>query len=132
MQGLQDLKYSPDENTPEELAKNYKEDGNFNFSGCEPKCLARSGQPQSKGYVVDADKQNATIVSELGTIRCTSGYRGDTAHASCALSTNGNSSFEFRGCTEHECKSLSGDRLGYRVVNGGVSECHYRQWFGAD
>merc|ERR550519_3230689 len=28
---LQDLKYSPDENTPEELAKNYKEDGNFNF-----------------------------------------------------------------------------------------------------
>ena len=31
MQGLQDLKYSPDENTPEELAANYKEDGNFNF-----------------------------------------------------------------------------------------------------
>merc|ERR1719422_2788758 len=31
MQGLQDLKYSADENTPEELAKNYKEDGNFNF-----------------------------------------------------------------------------------------------------
>ena len=28
---MQDLKYSPDENTPEELAKNYKEDGNFNF-----------------------------------------------------------------------------------------------------
>jgi len=31
MQGMQDLKYSPDENTPEELANNYKEDGNFNF-----------------------------------------------------------------------------------------------------
>lgn len=31
MQGLQDLKYSPDENSPDELAKNYKEDGNFNF-----------------------------------------------------------------------------------------------------
>ena len=31
MQGLQDLKYSPDENSPEELAINYKEDGNFNF-----------------------------------------------------------------------------------------------------
>jgi len=31
MQGLQDLKYSPDENTSEELAKSYKEDGNFNF-----------------------------------------------------------------------------------------------------
>ena len=31
MQGLQDLKYSPDENTPEELAASYKEDGNFNF-----------------------------------------------------------------------------------------------------
>jgi len=31
MQGLQDLKYSPEENTKEELAKSYKEDGNFNF-----------------------------------------------------------------------------------------------------
>ena len=31
MKGLQDLKYSPDENTPSELAANYKEDGNFNF-----------------------------------------------------------------------------------------------------
>ena len=31
MQGMQDLKYSPDENTPEELARSYKEDGNFNF-----------------------------------------------------------------------------------------------------
>lgn len=31
IQGLQDLKYSPDENSPEELATNYKEDGNFNF-----------------------------------------------------------------------------------------------------
>lgn len=31
MKGLQDLKYSPDENTKEELAKNYKEDGNFQF-----------------------------------------------------------------------------------------------------
>merc|ERR1719186_317513 len=31
MQGMQDLKYSPEENTKEELALNYKEDGNFNF-----------------------------------------------------------------------------------------------------
>lgn len=31
MQGMQDLKYSPEENTKEELAINYKEDGNFNF-----------------------------------------------------------------------------------------------------
>ena len=31
MQGMQDLKYSPLENTPEELARHYKEDGNFNF-----------------------------------------------------------------------------------------------------
>jgi len=31
MQGLQDLKYSTEENTPAELAANYKEDGNFNF-----------------------------------------------------------------------------------------------------
>lgn len=31
LQGIQDLKYSPDENTPAELAANYKEDGNFNF-----------------------------------------------------------------------------------------------------
>lgn len=31
MEGLQQLKYSPDENSPEELARNYKEDGNFQF-----------------------------------------------------------------------------------------------------
>jgi len=31
MKGMQDLKYSPEENTSEELAKNYKEDGNFQF-----------------------------------------------------------------------------------------------------
>lgn len=31
MEGLQQLKYSPDENTPEELANNYKDDGNFNY-----------------------------------------------------------------------------------------------------
>ncbi|KAG8228931.1 hypothetical protein J437_LFUL007323, partial [Ladona fulva] len=31
MQGLQNLKYDAEENTPEELASNYKEDGNFNF-----------------------------------------------------------------------------------------------------
>ncbi|KAJ8956073.1 hypothetical protein NQ318_016525 [Aromia moschata] len=30
-EGLQQLKYDPDENEPEELALNYKEDGNFNF-----------------------------------------------------------------------------------------------------
>lgn len=31
MEGLQQLKYSPDENSAEELAKNYKDDGNFQF-----------------------------------------------------------------------------------------------------
>merc|ERR1711981_1259989 len=31
MHGLQQLKYSPEENTAEELALNYKEDGNFQF-----------------------------------------------------------------------------------------------------
>ncbi|XP_011630804.1 tetratricopeptide repeat protein 4 [Pogonomyrmex barbatus] len=31
MEGLQKLKYGEDENTPEELATNYKEDGNFNY-----------------------------------------------------------------------------------------------------
>eukprot|EP00095_Tigriopus_kingsejongensis_P000949 snap_masked-scaffold360_size197209-processed-gene-0.15 protein:Tk00949 transcript:snap_masked-scaffold360_size197209-processed-gene-0.15-mRNA-1 annotation:"tetratricopeptide repeat protein 4" len=31
LKGIQDLKYSPDENTPAELAQSYKEDGNFNF-----------------------------------------------------------------------------------------------------
>lgn len=30
-EGLQQLKYDPNENTPEELALSYKEDGNFNF-----------------------------------------------------------------------------------------------------
>jgi hypothetical protein len=31
MQGIQDLKYNPDENTFEELAVNYKDEGNFHF-----------------------------------------------------------------------------------------------------
>ncbi len=31
LKGIQDLKYSPEENSPEELARNYKDDGNFNF-----------------------------------------------------------------------------------------------------
>lgn len=31
IEALQQLKYDPNENTPEELAKNYKEDGNENF-----------------------------------------------------------------------------------------------------
>jgi len=31
LKGIQDLKYSPEENSPEELASNYKEDGNFQF-----------------------------------------------------------------------------------------------------
>uniref|UniRef100_A0A8D8M0U9 Tetratricopeptide repeat protein 4 n=2 Tax=Cacopsylla melanoneura TaxID=428564 RepID=A0A8D8M0U9_9HEMI len=31
VQGLQQLKYDPLENTPEELATTYKEEGNFNF-----------------------------------------------------------------------------------------------------
>jgi len=31
MEGLQQLKYAEDENTPEELVANYKEDGNYNF-----------------------------------------------------------------------------------------------------
>lgn len=31
MQGIQQLKYDEDENTPEDLAKAYKDDGNFNF-----------------------------------------------------------------------------------------------------
>lgn len=31
VEGLQNLRYDPDDNTPEELADKHKEDGNFNF-----------------------------------------------------------------------------------------------------
>ena len=31
MQGISDLKFNPDENTYEELAGNYKDEGNFHF-----------------------------------------------------------------------------------------------------
>lgn len=31
IEGLQNLRYDPDDNTPEELANKHKEDGNFNF-----------------------------------------------------------------------------------------------------
>ena len=31
MQGIRDIKFNPDHNTYEELAKNYKDEGNFHF-----------------------------------------------------------------------------------------------------
>lgn len=31
VEGLQNLRYDPDDNTPEELATKHKDDGNFNF-----------------------------------------------------------------------------------------------------
>ncbi len=51
LQGIQQLKYSEEENTPEELAKNYKEDGNFNFK-CKKYRLAIASYTQGLKYKV--------------------------------------------------------------------------------
>jgi len=69
MKGLQDLKYSPDENTPDELAKNYKEDGNFNFK-CKKYRFAVASYTQ--GLLAKAE--DALINTQLYTNRAASQY----------------------------------------------------------
>ena len=85
MKGLQDLKYSPEENTPAELAANYKEDGNFNFK-CKKYRLAvmaySEGLRNVKLAMSTFDEMNdqekkdiTTLKAQLITNRAASQYR---------------------------------------------------------
>ena len=72
MKGIQDLKYSPDENTPAELAHNYKEDGNFNFK-CKKYRLAilsySEGLRNANLAMLDANDMNESEKSNLVTLK---------------------------------------------------------------
>jgi len=70
MQGLQDLKYSPDENTAEELAVNYKEDGNFNF-----KCKKYRFAVASYTEGLKAMSSDLLVNTQLFTNRAAAQYR---------------------------------------------------------
>ena len=85
MKGLQDLKYSPEENTPAELAKNYKEDGNFNFK-CKKYRLAVLAYTEGlrNANIVTANMEQlnkeeksdiVTLKAQLITNRAASQYR---------------------------------------------------------
>lgn len=84
MKGIQDLKYSPDENTPAELATNYKEDGNFNFK-CKKYRLAvlayteglRNANLAMSTAELSEQEKNAiiTIKAQLITNRAAAQYR---------------------------------------------------------
>ena len=70
MQGLQDLKYSPEENTPEELAANYKEDGNFNF-----KCGKYRFAVASYSEGLKAKSSDALVNTQLLSNRAAAQFR---------------------------------------------------------
>ena len=85
MKGIQDLKYSPEENTPAELSANYKEDGNFNFK-CKKYRLAILAYSEglrnvniamsSFDEMNDQEKKDiATLKAQLITNRAASQYR---------------------------------------------------------
>jgi len=69
MKGMQDLKYSPDENSPDELAANYKEDGNFNF-----KCKKYRFAVASYTEGLKAKGSNRLVNTQLYTNRAASQY----------------------------------------------------------
>lgn len=72
MKGIQDLKYSPDENTPAELANNYKEDGNFNFK-CKKYRLAvlsySEGLRNANLALLDENDMNESEKSHVVTLK---------------------------------------------------------------
>ena len=85
MKGIQELKYSPDENTPTELANNYKEEGNFNFK-CKKYRIAvisyseglRNANLAMKDIndMDDSEKcSHATLKAQLLTNRAASQFR---------------------------------------------------------
>ncbi|KAG1700931.1 Cyclin-dependent kinase 9 [Nymphon striatum] len=85
LQGLQQLKYDSNENTPEELAENYKEDGNINFKNKKYKNAV-------KNYTVGIDQKccNNLLNAQLYTNRATAhfnlgNYRSSLNDAASAL-----------------------------------------------
>lgn len=60
VEGLQNLRYDPDDNTPEDLAIKHKEDGNFNF-----KCLKYKLAIMSYQEGLKLDFQNNDLRAQM-------------------------------------------------------------------
>ncbi len=59
---VQDLKYSPEENTPEELARTYKEEGNFHFKTKKYR-LAVASYTEGVRQKCESDEINTQLIT---------------------------------------------------------------------
>lgn len=77
--GLQQLKYGEDDNTPEELAKNYKEDGNWNFRHGKFKtafvCYTKALAAGSKENEINCQSYSNRALCQLKLQNYRSAYR---------------------------------------------------------
>jgi len=88
MQGLQDLKYSADENTPEELAKNYKEDGNFNFK-CKKYRFAVASYTEGLKHKCSDNELNTQLLTNRAAAQFHIGnYRSSVNDCQAAIKIN--------------------------------------------
>merc|ERR1712098_649707 len=88
MQGLQDLKYSVDENTPEELAKNYKEDGNFNFK-CKKYRFAVASYTEGLKHKCSDNELNTQLLTNRAAAQFHIGnYRSSVNDCQAAIKIN--------------------------------------------
>ena len=85
MQGLQDLKYSPDENTPEELAKSYKEDGNFNFKCKKYRFAVASYTEGLKAKCCDTELNTQLLTNRAASQYHIGNYRSSLIDCQAAL-----------------------------------------------
>ncbi|XP_059055897.1 DNA polymerase interacting tetratricopeptide repeat-containing, protein of 47 kDa [Achroia grisella] len=89
-EGLAKLKYDPDENTPLELATNYKEDGNFNFKHKNYR-LAIIGYTEGLKVKCNDPEINASLYNNRGASHWhLKNYRSSLYDSEKALSINPN------------------------------------------
>ncbi|KAJ2941336.1 hypothetical protein O0L34_g3536 [Tuta absoluta] len=87
-EGLAKLKYDPDENTPAELAANYKEDGNYNFKYKNYR-LAILGYTEGIKVKCDDPEMNASLYNNRAASHFQlENYRSSLADSEKALTFN--------------------------------------------
>merc|ERR550519_2289617 len=87
MKGMQDLKYSSTENTPEELAKNYKEDGNFNFKCKKYRFAIASYTEGLKANAGDLEINTQLLTNRAAAQYHIGNYRSSLRDCEAALAT---------------------------------------------
>nr|ACO15148.1 Tetratricopeptide repeat protein 4 [Caligus clemensi] len=88
MQGIQDLKYSPEENSPEELAINYKEDGNYGFRFKKYR-IAICAYSEGLKYSKELPELRATLLNNRASAHFYLGnYRSSLMDARLAVKTD--------------------------------------------